>query len=195
MTGIAETSTPIVWLDLPGAPGIPGLRFRAFRDLADYEPMAAVMGVAARADGIPWLPSAESLRIENEGDDGISPPDDIVFAEIDGIAVAVAGSDRVVRDDVATYEIWGTVDPVARRRGIGAALFDRNLARVHERAAAIDPGLPVVISAHADDVEVGDRILIEQNGFESVRSFFLMRRDLTGRSRTSRCPTGSSSGR
>ena len=111
MTGIAETSTPTVWLDLPGAPGIPGLRFRAFRDLADYEPMAAVMGVAARADGIPWLPSAESLRIENEGDDGISPPDDIVFAEIDGIAVAVAGSDRVVRDDVPTYEIWGAVDP------------------------------------------------------------------------------------
>ena len=53
MTGIAETTTPTVWLDLPDAPPVPGLRFRAFRDLADYEPMSAVMCAAARADDIP----------------------------------------------------------------------------------------------------------------------------------------------
>ena len=71
MTGIAETTTSTVWLDLPDAPPVPGLRFRAFRDLADYEPMSAVMCAAARADDIPWLPTADHLRIENEGDDGI----------------------------------------------------------------------------------------------------------------------------
>ena len=42
MTGIAETTTSTVWLDLPDAPPVPGLRFRAFRDLADYEPMSQV---------------------------------------------------------------------------------------------------------------------------------------------------------
>ena len=57
MTGIAETTTPTVWLDLPDAPPVPGLRFRAFRDLSDYEPMSAVMCAAARADDIPWLPT------------------------------------------------------------------------------------------------------------------------------------------
>jgi mycothiol synthase len=179
MTRTAETSTPPAWLDLPGAPAVPGLRFRAFRDLADYEPMSAVMCAAARADDIPWQPTADHLRIENEGDDGISPPDDIVFAEIDGVAVAVAGSDRVVRDGVPTYEIWGFMAPDARRRGIGTALFARNLARVHERAASVDPGLPVVIGAHAEDGQDGDRILIEGSGFEPVRHFYLMRRDLT----------------
>jgi mycothiol synthase len=179
MTGIAETTTSTVWLELPDAPPVPGLRFRAFRDLADYEPMSQVLCAGARADDIPWLPTADHLRIENEGDDGISPPDDIVFAEIDGVVVAVAGSDRVIRDDVPTYEIWGSIDPVARRRGIGTALFARNLARVHERAATVDPGLPVVISTGAEDGQEGDRILAETNGFEPVRTFYLMRRDLS----------------
>ena len=61
MTGIAETTTPTVWLDLPSAPPVPGLRFRAFRDLADYEPMSDVMCAAARADDIPWLPTADRI--------------------------------------------------------------------------------------------------------------------------------------
>src|SRR4029077_7516095 len=56
MTGIAETTTPTVRLPLPDAPPVPGLRFRAFRDLADYEPMSQVMCAAARADDIPWMP-------------------------------------------------------------------------------------------------------------------------------------------
>jgi mycothiol synthase len=179
MTEIAETSTSTIWLDLPDAPPVPGLRFRAFRDLADYEPMSRVMCAATRADDIPWLPTPDHLRIENEGDDGITPREDIVFAEIDGAAVAVAGSDRVVRDGAPVYEIWGFVDPVARRRGIGTALFARNLARVHERAAAVDAGRPVVIGTQAEDGQEGDRAIIEANGFEPIRHFYLMRRDLT----------------
>jgi mycothiol synthase len=179
MTEIAETGTPTVWLDLPGAPSEPGLRFRAFRDLADYEPMSRVMGEAARADDIPWLPTPDHLRIENEGDDGIDPPHDIVFAEIDGEVVAVSGVDRVVRDGVPTYEIWGVVSPASRRRGIGTALFARNVARAHERAAVVDPGLPVVIGMGAEDGQEGDRALAESNRFEPVRNFYLMRRDLS----------------
>ena len=67
--------------------------------------------------------------------------------------------------------------PPARDR---PALLARNLARVHERAATVDPGLPVVIGAHAEDGEVGDRILAETTASSRSASFFLMRRDLLG---------------
>ncbi len=37
----------------------------------------------------------------------------------------------------------------------------------------------MVIGSHAEDGQEGDRILAETNGFEPVRHFFLMRRDLS----------------
>ena len=163
----------------PGAPPVPGLRVPRVPRPGGLRADVARDVRGARADDIPWLPTADHLRIENEGDDGISPPTTSSSPRSTAWRSRSAGRDRVVRDGVPTYEIWGSIDPVARRRGIGTALFARNLARVHERAATIDPGLPVVIGTDAEDGQEGDRILAETNGFEPVRSFYLMRRDLS----------------
>ena len=125
---------------LPVGPAIPGLRFRPWQDISDYDAMAAVMVAASRADGVPWVPTGDQLRIDKQDSPTIDPARDIVLAEVDDRLVACAGADRVIRDATPIYETWGAVHPEMRRRGLGSALLEWNIARSRERAATLDPG-------------------------------------------------------
>lgn len=149
---------------------------RPFHDDADYEVMASIIRATSLHDQIPWVPTAEHLRMESEGNETLDPRVDIAFAEIDGAAVAVAGVDRTIRDGVATFETWGHVHPTARRRGIGRRLLDRNLVRIRERVVLEAADQPVQGGGFVEDAEVGHRALLAGAGFEIVRHFFLMRR-------------------
>jgi mycothiol synthase len=173
------TTGPTAWLDLAGAPPIPGLRFRLWRDQSDYEPLAALLRATSTADGIPWLPTAEQLRLQYQGNPDLDPGRDIVLVELDGRVVACAASGSVVRDGAQIFEAWGRVHPAVRRRGLGTMLLAWNIARIRERAAVIQPGQPIVIQDDAEDGQVGALALLRQHEFERIRTFYLMRRDLT----------------
>ena len=163
-------------LILDGVPSIPGLAVRAFADASDY-PRLSELTIAANAfDGIPYLPTAQQLQVEMDGSDGADPLDDVVFVEVDGRVVAAAGVERVVREAVPTYQVWGTVDPGYRRRGLGTALMGWTLARAQGRASREDPMTRVDLASFAEDAETGHRALLTASGFEPVRHFFLMRR-------------------
>jgi mycothiol synthase len=178
MTAITGTE-PRSWLDLPGAPPIPGLRARAWAGLGDYEPFAALLRATCLADGVPWQPTAEQLQIQNEGNPDLDPSHDIILVELDGRVVACAGSEAVVRDGVQIFEAWGQVHPSIRHRGLGAALFAWNVRRIRVRAAVIQPDRPIVVQADAEDGETGAIALLANEGFERIRTFYLMRRDLS----------------
>ena len=169
------TMTEPHWIDLEGAPAIPGLRARRLRDAADYEHLAALMVAANEADQVPWVPTAENLQIEIEGEDGIDAGDDIVIVEVDGQVVADAQVWRAVRDGTAMFEVSGHVLPEFRRRGIGRALLAANLRRAAERAAIEPHGAAIHIEGFAEDQETGHRAILAAAGFEPVRHFFLMR--------------------
>ena len=172
-----RTPTEEIWLELADAPAIDGLRFRRLHgDDADYEAMAALIEEANLHDGHPWLPTAKLLRDGLEGSVGVDPTTDVVLTEIDGRAVAESGVERVMRDGVAVYEIWGTVRPGVRRRGLGRALLRENLRRATERAAAEPAGQVIDVRGQAAENEAGHRALLEGAGFEPIRWFFDMRR-------------------
>jgi len=164
------------WLQLDGAPPIPGLRARSFGDASDYPRLAELMGAANTRDGVPYLPTAQTLQVEMDGADGADPVDDVVIVEVDGRAIAVSGVERVVRDDVPTYQLWGVVDPAFRRRGLGTCLIGWSMARARVRASREDPGTPVDVGAFVDEGETGHRALLATVGLLPVRHFFLMRR-------------------
>jgi mycothiol synthase len=171
----SPTRTPR-WVDLDGAPPIPGLRTRFFTDASDYEPLSALTIAANAFDDIPYLPTPAALQVEMEGMDGAVPVDDVILVDVDGHLAAAAGVERVVRDDVPTYELWGSVDPAFRRRGLGAALMAWGIAHARVRASREDPLTRVDLRSFAEDTETGHRALLARNGFETVRHFFLMRR-------------------
>jgi mycothiol synthase len=93
--------------------------------------------------------------------------------------VAAAGVDRAIRDETPTYELWGSVDPSFRRRGLGTWLMGWTLDRARERASREDPLVPVNVGAFSEDSEIGHRALLAAVGLEPVRHFFLMRRPLS----------------
>jgi mycothiol synthase len=163
-------------LDLDGAPPIPGLRARYFADSSDYGRLSELMVAANIYDGIPWLPTAENLRVEMDAADGADPVNDVVLVEVDGRVVATSAVERVVRDGVPTYEVHGNVDPSYRRRGLGTWLMRWSLGHARVRASREDPGTPVAIATFSEDSETGHRALLAATGFEPVRHFFLMRR-------------------
>jgi len=78
----------------------------------------------------------------------------VPFSATGRVIGAFAMVDRIVRDDVPNYDLWGYVHPSQRRRGIGGALFRHNLARIEARVAIEDPGGEVLMRAHADDPEI-----------------------------------------
>jgi mycothiol synthase len=163
------------WLDLAGTPPIPNLRARAFADDTDYERLSELFIAANLFDSVPWLPSAQNLKVEIGEADGVTPVDDIVILELDGRVVAAAGVERVVRAGVPMYEVWGSVDPGVRRRGIGTWLMRRNVDRARHRAQREDPGIDVALGDFSEQVEAGHRALLAASGFTPVRHFFLMR--------------------
>ncbi len=157
---------------------IPGLRARHFRDASDYARLAELMDAAHPFDDIPWRPTAENLQVELEDQESLDPARDLVFVEVDGRIIASSGVERTVRDGTATYDVYGTVHPAFRRRGLGTSLLAWNLGRAAERAASERPGTPVVAQGFAEEQEAAHRALLAGAGFEPVRHFFLMRRNL-----------------
>jgi mycothiol synthase len=159
---------------LPDATPVPGLRPRFLVDDADYEPLAELIRTSHVHDAIPWLPTADNLRLDMRHD-GVDAAHDVVVVSLDDRVVAQTAVHRQVRDGVPVYEVWGKVRPDVRRRGIGRWLFDWSVARASQRAAEEDPEGPVTLGAHAGDQETGARALYEGASLLPVRYFFLMR--------------------
>lgn len=175
----ADSPTEASWLDLPDAPRIDGLRFRrSRRDDADYDATAAVIRAANEADGIPYAPSGANLREDWEEGASFDPDRDAILVEVDGRQVANAGVDRIRRDSSIVYEVWGHVIPDYRGRGLGRTLLAANVRHAGERAAADPDPRPVFAGSFTQDSEAAHRRLLADAGFETVRYFFEMRRDL-----------------
>ncbi|MEO8438026.1 MAG: GNAT family N-acetyltransferase, partial [Chloroflexota bacterium] len=177
-TDTTETTQPTGHSRLPDsgtAPAIPGLVVRPFRDRTDYERLAELQIAANEHDRIPYLPTASMLEVEMENADGARSVDDVVFVEVDGRVVGAAGIERVVRD-LPQYQIWGSIDPAWRRRGVGTWLMAWTIAHASGRASREDPAGRVELASFAEESETGHRALLAVTGFASVRHFFLMRR-------------------
>ena len=161
---------------LPDDPPVPGLQPRFLAGDADYEALGQLIRDAHAHDGIPWLPTADNVRLDL-APDLLDVHRDVVLVELDGRLVAMTAVPREVRADVPMYDVWGKVAPDLRRRGIGRWLLAWSIARARQRAAAEDPVGPVTLGAHAGEQEAGARAIYEGVGLRPARHFFLMRRD------------------
>jgi ribosomal protein S18 acetylase RimI-like enzyme len=154
---------------------IPGLRVRRYAGPADMATMVGITRAANLADSFDYLPTVDQLANEINHPDGFDPERDIFIAELDGRPVATGQVRYRDRDDEHTYELWGWVDPAARRRGIGRALLHLLEARARDRAATeLSTDRPIRLGTWGPDSAAGMAALMDDEGYEAVRWFFEM---------------------
>ncbi len=164
--------------ELRATPDIPGLVLRPGRP-GDWDAIAAVVNRGHAADGVEENRSGAEMASDFGSLDVFEMERDALVAELDGEVVAFGFGYRVQRDGVLTGETWGAVVPEIRRRGVGAAIWCANVARLtDEMAADTRPG-PRELRSFCLDVAIGDRALLAAQGYASIRYGFEMRRFLS----------------
>jgi len=166
-----------VYVEVPDAPAIPGLRFRRFQGDEDYPGMLAVNSGSKIADG--WehdLHTAETLKYTYDSTRNHDPRKDVLIAEVDGKMVAfnrVFWNDEL--DGTRVYYHVGFVLPEWRGKGLGRTLLRYAEKRAREIEAARGPhDTPSYAGTGTGQEMVGLANLLQSEGYEPVRYEFHM---------------------
>jgi mycothiol synthase len=180
--GVSPETTP--WVEVVGAPAVPGLRFRHLRDDADLPAMIAVVDAAKVVDGFEQTRTPEAFRASLAAMDAPDGNAKVLIAEADGQVIGwCVGFEQGLRTDgVRSFGHDGFVHPAWRRRGIGRALLGASQARLRRLAGASAGGAdgsPGRLRAMADEGERGTIALLEHDRYGQVRTVFdMIRPDL-----------------
>jgi ribosomal protein S18 acetylase RimI-like enzyme len=162
-------------IDLPGAPPIPGLRFRHYAGLDDVEAMVRVCNAARRADGNPEHATPDGFRADYANLTNCDPDRDVLLAEVDGLLV---GYGRTFWEDFSDgsrgYHSFGFVDPAWRHMGIGGAMHRALGRRILEIGAGHAFDGPRYLVSWGVDGDVGNTALLRAAGYEPERRFVHM---------------------
>lgn len=159
-------------IEVPATPAVPGLRFRHYRGRADHPAMALVNTAVRRANGGIEIILPETIDADYAHLPNCDLGRDFVAAELDGELVGYGRVYWTDRND-GTREI-GTicmVEPAVRRRGIGTAILAWQRRRSAVIAAAMTDDRPTFATAFAYGRDPGAQVLLEANGYRSVRRF------------------------
>jgi mycothiol synthase len=158
------------------------LRIRPFAGLDDVPAITDVFNTELKADGVPGYESEGDIRAwMSHPTETFDPARDVDLCEIEGQVVAYSEREWVDTNDgqYREYRINGAVLPEWRRQGVGTALYERNVDRVRALAATHDTARQKVLGSWSNDRQTGRIALLQKQGFEQVRYFFDMIRDLS----------------
>ncbi len=156
------------------------LKMRSYSGEQDVYAMAEVLNAELKSDGVPGHESAADMLawIRNPSE-SFTAARDLDFAEIEGKVVAFAERNWVdTTDGKREYRVNGAVLPEWQRRGIGQALLRLNEQRVRDLAASQETDNERVVGSWSNDRQEGRIALLRENGYQPVRWFFEMIRDL-----------------
>jgi ribosomal protein S18 acetylase RimI-like enzyme len=176
-----ETILTKTYVEVPGAPAIPGLRFRLFQGDADFPEMVAAINAAKLADKSERADTAEDMRKNYSHLVNCNPYRDVLIAEVDG---RVVGYSRITwnideNEHKRIYQSFGFICPEWRRQGIGRAMLHHNQAALRAIAAGHPRDLERSFESFGQDTEIGNDALMQQEGYIPVRyGFSMVRPDL-----------------
>ena len=168
MTDIAAPALPIV-------SDLPGLQFRTYRGEADLPALAEMLRLADAANGEEMVASVDRLRNAYTNMTRIDPREDIILGYMGDQLVAhsvIEWADTAYGERHFNSE--GSVHPDWRRRGIGAAMADRNERRLVEIAAGQAFEQRPLLTTWMQDRDVGGLELARRRGYRKVRVYHHM---------------------
>ncbi|MFN8628828.1 MAG: GNAT family N-acetyltransferase [Chloroflexota bacterium] len=167
---------------MPAVPALPSaVPGAAWRPLSqdDVEPYVALLEAARVADGGEEVMTAEVARRELA--DPHCPPatNTLALALDDGTLGGVAAVyERFSGEEARRAFLFGTVRPDLRDRGVGRGLVAWAVARADEALAGQPESLERLVEVFLDERLTPAIHLFERMGFERVRWYMDMRRDL-----------------
>ena len=165
------------FVNVPGAPAIPGLAFRRFRGEADYPLMVTILDACNAADRLDFVNTVDEIAWVFAHLTNCDPVRDMLFAEVDGETVAFSRVWWTEEDSgERLYKSLGFVHPDWRRHGLGRAMLRYNERRLRQIAAGQPPELPKLFRVWATDTEDGAQALFAGAGYQPVRHMIMMTR-------------------
>jgi ribosomal protein S18 acetylase RimI-like enzyme len=161
--------------------GPEGLTLRQYTP-DDLEFVARTWNREYEFDGIPEYSSVEEIGAwYGHPNEKFDPARDVTIAEIDGVPVALAERSWVDTNDqqFREYRVDGAVLPEWRRKGIGTTLLRENIRLSTALARSHQTDLQRVLGSFTSDRQPASQALLSNHGFEQVRWFFEMTRDLS----------------
>lgn len=157
------------------------VELRPFSGPDDVPALHRILNREFEFDGVPSRESENDMRAwlahASESFDAVR---DVTLALVDGEPVAFAERSWVdTTDGLREYRINGAVLPEWRRRGIGTQLLLDNERRSRELAAGHETDRPRVMGSWMSDRQVARTALLQRHGYEPVRWFFDMTRELS----------------
>lgn len=155
------------------------IELRPFAGESDIEVMTRIANDAIEADKVQERLSEAQLRIDLRQEEKFDPATDLRVAEVDGTPVGFVKVEWIdTNDGLREYRSWCEVDPAWRRQRVGATLLAFARQRIGELAASHNVDRPRVAGAWVADTDAGAHALLKANGYQAVRWFFHMKRNL-----------------
>lgn len=171
------TSTTISQL-LPIAPPVDGLHFRTYGGEEDLPAIVRLLRAADEANGEGMVASIDRVRNHYRSMTRVDPREDVVLAFVGDELVAnsfIEWADTSYGE--RHFNSLGAVHPAWRRRGIGAAMMERNEGRLLEIAAGLSFTQRALLTTWFQDGDRGAAELARQRGYSKVRVYHHMVRD------------------
>ena len=160
---------------LPIAPAVDGLHFRTYGGEEDLPAIVELLRAADSANGEEMVASVDRLRVHYRNMARIDPREDVVLAFV---SRQLVGHSSVEWADTSYgerhFDSSGAVHPAWRRRGIGAAMMERNEARLRRIAADLSFEQAPLLTTWFQDGDAGARELARQRGYHHVRVYHHM---------------------
>ncbi|MEO5951655.1 MAG: GNAT family N-acetyltransferase [Chloroflexia bacterium] len=174
-----QTQT-VEYIEVQGAPNIPGLRFRRFQGMEDIPAMVGVLNLTDPADGSDRVATIESLTKTYENLRNSDAANDVVMIEVNGELIGYTRDLwHVELDGSRMYSHFGFLIPEWRDKGIGAAMIKHNEAHLLELAATHADTGPRWYNTGTLNNQDSLRRLLENEGYEKVRyGYEMVRPDL-----------------
>lgn len=182
ITGQRNTK-PIAELQIPNAPGIPGLMSRHYRGADDHALMAGLVNAANAADGVPEASSVETMAHYYAELKNLDPYMDVLIAEVNGEPACYSrvfwlDQDAEREGKARIYRSVTFMHPAWRRKGLGRAILTYNENRIGEIAACHPTDVPKFVEITVPDANAGAAVLLKQFNYRATRHFFIMSREL-----------------
>jgi len=165
-------------INLPNIPNVPGLQYRGFRGEEDFPAMAEIWDQMRFAGLVEGSYTAEDLSVEFRHLYNCDPFQDIIFAEINGKAVACARSIWLQEGERKIFYQYFHINPEIQDLGIDLPMQEWLENRQQEISRAIPGEDERVYVQHCAQHDARRVQVLESFGYSAVRWFFSMSRGL-----------------